>query len=486
MSKEVKWGILGTADIARKFCVSVSEATNATVAAVASRDKSKAEAWVSDNCKGARAYGSYEELLEDAEIEAVYIPLPTALRPDWVEKAAAKKKHVLCEKPVASTAKDVRRVMQACKSNGVQFMDNTMFMHNGRMSAMRKVLDDPELFGTLKHVASSFSIPMATEAEWAKSNIRMKKATEPLGALGDLGWYNVYFILWAFGYENPEAISCHFMEKTDEGVPLSVLANFKFSGGRTASMDCSFKAAWRDHSEVVSEKCCLRVDDFVITAKEGVSSFTVTKGSCADKAITFPVEVIKTEDVKEKMQHTLLVEKFGSIVASGELDNSWPKNSEQVNLTLLAMVASAKLDGAWTSPRFAGKGSGKGSGKVQPPVKMKKARFGNVVKIRPEAKGLNLEVKVLSVEAVPGLTACIAVVGDESGVVNLSAKGEQVATVVENASIILRNATAQMRDSRIVLEVDKWGKIESSAEAFEFTPNKDKDVSATEYELVDK
>jgi len=351
MAGQVKWGIMGTAGIAVKFCVSVSEASNATVAAVASRDKAKAEAWVIDNCKGARAYGSYEELLDDPEIQAVYIPLPTALRPDWVEKAAAKKKHVLCEKPIATSAEDTRRVMEACKSNGVQFMDDTMFMHNGRTAAMRKVLDDPEFFGTLKHVSSSFSVPLAaTMPELFKDNIRMKKATEPLGALGDLGWYNVYFILWAFGYENPEAVSCHFIEKTDEGVPVTALANFKFAGGRTASMHCSFSAAWRDHSEVVSEKCFLRVDDFVVTAKEGVSTFTVTQGSCADKAITFPMEVVKTEDVKEKMQHTLLVEKFSSIVTSGELDDGWPKKSEQVNLTLLSMVASASKDGAWITP----------------------------------------------------------------------------------------------------------------------------------------
>jgi len=347
-------------------------------------------------------------------------------------------------------------------------------------------LDDTELFGTIKHVASSFSIPMANEPEWAKGNIRMKKATEPLGALGDLGWYNVYFILWAFGYENPEAISCHFIEKTDEGVPLTVLANFKFAGGRTASMDCSFKAAWRDHSEVVSEKCCLRVDDFVITAKEGVSSFTVTKGSCADKAITFPLEVVKTEDVKEKMQNTLLVEKFCNIVTSGELDDSWPKKSEQVNLTLLAMIASAKEDGAWTPPRFAGKGSVKGNVDVQPPVTMKKARFGNVAKIRPDAKGLNLEVKVMSIEHVPGPSpACIAVVGDDSGCVKLSATGaEQVDIVSANANLIVRNAKAKMRDARIMLEVDKWGKIEASEDAFDFIPNNENDVSATEYELV--
>lgn len=226
-------------------------------------------------------------------------------------------------------------------------MDHSMFMHNGRTAAMRKVMDDTENFGSIKHVSSSFTIPLALYPEFAANNIRMKRDAEPLGALGDLGWYNAYFILWAFGYERPEAVSCHFTEKTAEGVPITALANLKFSGGRTASLDCSFRMTWRDHSEVVSEKCFLRVDDFVITAKEGSNPFTVTAGGPAPKAITLPMEVIKTEDVKERMQHTLLVEQFSRIVTSGELDESWPRISQQVNLLLLALRASAKKDGAW-------------------------------------------------------------------------------------------------------------------------------------------
>jgi len=350
MAGQVKWGILGSANIAQKVCVAISEASNATVVAVASRDKAKAEAFIEAHSPGARAV-SYEDLLDDPEIQVVYIPLPTGMRADWVVKAAEKKKHVLCEKPIATNAADSKRIIDACKANGVQFMDNTMFMHSGRFGAMRKVLDDSELFGVPRHVVSCFTIPLgATDDEFKTGNIRLKKDMEPLGCLGDLGWYCVRFTEWAFGYEKPESVRCDYLESTDEGVPVSLSATLKFSGGRTASFDCSFVHAWRDWAEVVSEKCALRVDDFVIPSKADVCNYTVLQGSCADKGLTFPIDVVKTEDIKEKAQHTLLIEKFSSIVTSGEIEECWPKFSQQTQMLLLALAASASSNGAWVTP----------------------------------------------------------------------------------------------------------------------------------------
>merc|ERR1711966_524376 len=168
----------------------------------------------------------------------------------------------------------------------------------------------------------------------------MKKATEPLGALGDLGWYTMRLTLWAFDFEDPEAVSCNFTEATDEGVPIRVLANFKFSRGRTASFDCSFTHAWRNWGELVSEKRYLRLEDFVITAKPDVCSFSVIDCSCGPKAISFPQEVTTTEIKQDKAQHTKLIERFSNIVTSGKLEDHWPKIALQTNLMLLKLVES--------------------------------------------------------------------------------------------------------------------------------------------------
>jgi predicted dehydrogenase len=339
---------MGTAGIAEKVCVAIAEASNATVAAVASRDKAKAEEYIKANCPGARAYGSYEELLDDADIQVVYLPLPTSVRPEWVVKAAAKKKHILCEKPIAGNAEDSKKVFDAVRQAGVQFMDNTMMMHNSRLDAIRKVLDDEAFFGRPQHVVSTFTLPFgATVEDFKTGNIRMKAATEPLGCLGDLGWYCARFTQWVFGYDAPESVSCTYLETTDEGVPLRLVANLKFSTGRSASFDCSFTHALRYWAEIASEKCSLRVEDFVITSKPDVCSFTVTSGGIGEKALTFPITELKSEEIRENPQHTRLIEKFSTLATSGEIDESWMKISEQTNQLLLALEASAKQQGAW-------------------------------------------------------------------------------------------------------------------------------------------
>merc|ERR1712056_79148 len=94
----------------------------------------------------------------------------------------------------------------------------------------------------------------------------MKKDTEPLGALGDLGWYNVRVTLWAFNYDMPESVSCQFLESTDEGVPLHLTATMRFSGKRTATFHNSFMLPWRQWVEVTGSKGQLHIQDFIISS----------------------------------------------------------------------------------------------------------------------------------------------------------------------------------------------------------------------------
>eukprot|EP00933_Yihiella_yeosuensis_P064137 TRINITY_DN67474_c0_g1_i1.p1 TRINITY_DN67474_c0_g1~~TRINITY_DN67474_c0_g1_i1.p1 ORF type:complete len:384 (+),score=58.55 TRINITY_DN67474_c0_g1_i1:80-1153(+) len=335
---EVKWGILGCARIARKFCLSVAGAGNARIVAVASRSKEKAEAFANEHCPGVKCYGSYEELLADDEVQAVYVPLPSGVRTELAMKAAAAKKHILLEKPQASTA-DLRKVIDACASNGVQLMDNTMFMHHDRLEAMTKVINDPEVFGKCRHVTSSFTIPYGTDPAWLEGNIRTKPDLEPLGCLGDLGWYCVRFSLWAFNYENPTAVSCTFVEQTDEGVPTHLVGNVRFSGGRTASMSCSFFSAFYNSAEVLGERRVLRVDDFIVPY-DSAAGYTVTSTSIKSK-------VVNSEEVRGCVQHAKLVKNFSEIVTSGKLEGKWPTQALQTQGVLDAMLRSARLDGKW-------------------------------------------------------------------------------------------------------------------------------------------
>src|SRR5262245_38236095 len=189
------WGISGSADIARKNWRAIRSAGNSTLTAVASRDAARAKKFI-DECQSdtpfvpaPAACGSYEELLRRPDVDAVYIPLPTGIRREWVVKAAEAGKHVLCEKPCGPTAADVRAMLDACKAKKVQFMDGVMFMHSARLPLLRKVLDDGESVGAVRRITSQFCF--SGPEEFMRKNIRVSGDLEPLGALGDLGWYTI-------------------------------------------------------------------------------------------------------------------------------------------------------------------------------------------------------------------------------------------------------------------------------------------------------
>ena len=201
MSEAVcRWGILGAANIACKNWQAIRRAANCSLTAVASRNLDKCRKFVAQ-CQShvpfstpPRACGSYEELLSLDGVDAVYIPLPTVVRKQWAIRAAEAGKHVLVEKPAGATADDVRDILAACRHSRVQFMDGVMFLHSRRLDRIRQVLDDGESIGQIKRITSQFTF--GAPEEFFENNIRTHSDLEPLGCLGDLGWYNICFTLW--------------------------------------------------------------------------------------------------------------------------------------------------------------------------------------------------------------------------------------------------------------------------------------------------
>ena len=142
-NQKLRWGILSTAQNARKNWQAIRHTGNATVVAVASRDVERSRRFIAE-CQAhapmdavPRALGSYEELLAAKDVDAVYIPLPTGLRQEWVIRAAQAGKHIVCEKPCALGVSQLREMLEACRRHRVQFMDGVMFMHSRRLDAMR-------------------------------------------------------------------------------------------------------------------------------------------------------------------------------------------------------------------------------------------------------------------------------------------------------------------------------------------------------------
>ncbi|MEM7602448.1 MAG: Gfo/Idh/MocA family oxidoreductase, partial [Verrucomicrobiota bacterium] len=249
--RKCRWGILGTAGIARKNWQAIRNSGNGQLVAVASRTEDRAAAYISENQAQVphhpepRAIAGYDEMIAADDIDALYIPLPTGLRKEYVLAAAKAGKHVLCEKPCGTNAATVRELVAACDSANVQFMDGVMFMHSDRLPALRKELDGGEAIGDLKRIASQFSF--MAPPEFFEDNIRMNSGLEPLGSLGDLGWYCIRMTLWTMNYEMPVSLRARMIRESggaaeNQGVPISLSAEMCFQNGVTASFYCSFEA----------------------------------------------------------------------------------------------------------------------------------------------------------------------------------------------------------------------------------------------------
>src|SRR5882672_5676300 len=188
----LRLGVLGAAGILRKKnWQAIQQSGNVQLAAMATRDMARTRQFIDERQAEAplpiapHAHADYEALIADKSIEAVYIPLPTTLRKEWVIRAANAGKHVISEKPCAVSAADLREMLAACRRNRVQFMDGVMFMHNPRLERLREVLNDQERVGPVRRITSVFSF-LGT-GDFHERNIRTQTALEPLGCLGDLG-----------------------------------------------------------------------------------------------------------------------------------------------------------------------------------------------------------------------------------------------------------------------------------------------------------
>ena len=209
--KKLRIGFLSTAGIGKKNWKAIFNSGNCVVSAVASRDIEKSRQFI-DECQREfpfaekpTALGSYEELLASKNVDAIYIPLPTALRKDFVIRAAQNGKHILCEKPCANNSAELGEMIAACKKNRVQFLDGVMFMHSPRMEKIREILDDDKSVGEIRHISSAFSFYAG--GNFSRSNIRVNGALEPAGCLGDLGWYSIRFALWTLNWQLPKTIT---------------------------------------------------------------------------------------------------------------------------------------------------------------------------------------------------------------------------------------------------------------------------------------
>ncbi|XP_068643564.1 uncharacterized oxidoreductase At4g09670-like [Aristolochia californica] len=351
--RPVRFGIIGCAEIARKMSRAMSLTPNATVSAIGSRRLEKAVKFAADNNLPAsvKLYGSYEDVLDDPDVDAVYLPLPTSIHVRWAVLAAEKKKHVLLEKPVALHVTELDRILEACEANRVQFMDSTMWLHNPRTRIMRDILSDTERFGAIQsiHSSSSFSPPQ----EFFEKNIRVKPDLDALGALGDAGWYCISAILWAVDYRLPTTVTSLPAAKLNEdGVILTCGASLFWEDNKIATFYCSFLAHESMDLAVHGSHGALHVTDFIIPFVEDSASFTISSRAGLGVEDGMHLGWDKTpEEIRVELhipQEALMVQEFawlvGHIREGGEApDKKWPEVSRKTQLVLDAVDKSIAL-----------------------------------------------------------------------------------------------------------------------------------------------
>ena len=245
-----KWGIISTAHINRLVLAGARESDRVEMVGVASRDQARAEAYAREHGIE-RAYGSYEALLEDPDIEAVYISLPNSLHVEWSVRSLEAGKHVLCEKPLDRRPEEVERAFDAAERSGRILMEAFMYRHNPQTARLTKLVAEGAI-GTLRSIRAAFSFSL-DEVE----NVRLAADLDG-GALMDVGCYCVSGSRLVAG--EPERV---YGEQVvgESGVDVLFAGTMRFPGDVVAQFDCGFVLPDRDELEVVGSEGLLFLDD---------------------------------------------------------------------------------------------------------------------------------------------------------------------------------------------------------------------------------
>lgn len=241
----IRWGVLGCARVfERRMAPAFRAAEGSALTAVASRSQEKADQ-IAAKYGVPHAYGSYQALLDDESIDAVYIPLPNDLHQEWTLKALAAGKHVLCDKPAALSSTDAAEMASAADRANLRLQEGFMYRHHPQHERLQEIIAGGEI-GEPVHIHGACTYPADLSH---RDNIRWNPA-QGGGALLDVGVYPVNAARLYFGAE-PTAVYATATLDEESGVDLHTSAILEFSGGRTASIVGGFDQAFSSRLEIV-------------------------------------------------------------------------------------------------------------------------------------------------------------------------------------------------------------------------------------------
>lgn len=322
-SQPVRLGVLGTARIAGAVVPQAQASAYCLVTAVASRSLSKAREFAARH-QIPMAFGSYEELLNSPDVDAVYVPLPPAMHHDWTLRAAQAGKHVLCEKPMSLNARETADMIRFCRAAGVVLMDSVMWYHTERARRMRQLIGEGQL-GEIRQITSAFTFPgdgLATD------NIRFQSALGG-GSLLDVGWYCVGLSLWTLG-DLPTRVFAAAQWRNQIDWRMNGL--MWFPSAAVASFECGFHSIRRRWMEVAGTTSALVCDDFTRPWNPERPRFWIHDAQGASQQ-----HVCEHPPIER-----CLLEAFCELIRTQQICHAWTELSLQTQLVCDALLRSAQ------------------------------------------------------------------------------------------------------------------------------------------------
>lgn len=250
--KTVRWGVLGCSGIGKSRTIpGLLACENAELYALAGRNEEKLKAYA-EPFAPKKLYTDYQALLDDENVDAVYLPLPNGIHMEWVKKAAAAGKHILCEKPMALTEEQVREMFAAAKEHGVLLEEAYAYRHAQLVQKVKEIVDSGAI-GRIRYLESKHST-----FDTNRSGIRYQKGNGG-GAVYDVTCYNVSLASYLFG-KDPEDMSVYCGFDKETGVDVSDAVMLRYEEGVTAMLYAGLDAYRRGCYSILGETGRIDVD----------------------------------------------------------------------------------------------------------------------------------------------------------------------------------------------------------------------------------
>ena len=297
---KAKWGVLGTANVAAWGTIpGMIKSESCELYAIAGRSLEKAESY-KERFGFEKAYGSYDELLEDENVQAIYIPLPNNLHKEWVIKALNAGKNVLCEKPIGLNADETREMYETAAKNQVLLMEAYAYLHSPYVESLKKDVSD-KIIGDVDYIETAFV------TQGYKEDIRLHKNLGG-GAMYDLGCYCTTMILSLIDSE-PELVKA-IAEFSDEGIDLMTAGQIRFENGVRASFNVGM---------ILGENTNARFDRLYIHGTKGYIKSDIEynqEGELSYRIYKDGEEIVR--NISAPHNYSLEIEQFSRCILFGE------------------------------------------------------------------------------------------------------------------------------------------------------------------------